>query len=377
MPQIAQHAGNDVSHCCRSSLTTGEHRVSRSARATSIGCLRPSIVLYDEPHPLGDQIAELQMFDMRRRPDVLLVMGTSLKVHGLKRLIKDFATIVRDRKGIVVFVNATPPTKEWDDIIDYHVEGDTDRWVEQLEEEWRRVRPQDWERQTLLDGEVVHTTVAKKQAKSKKVQDQDPEQWQLPTPPASQQSPKSSSSFYSSPLSSPLTPLPTSSETSPTKTPVCPPTPVSPSKRGRSSARSGPTSNHKKTRLPPPTTPVPARPGKGNLFATDVNIDVVSPVRPRPLIKAQSSPIPLGEIKNRARSKSVSASNNPAGLCSARSIVPLPRGLASGKPRLPSTLVGAGGVKTRRQSQAADKENSGPASFTRRSFGRTVSMPVS
>jgi len=142
--------------------------MTRAARQTPIGTLRPSIVLYDEPHPLGDEISDLQTYDMRRGPDVLLIMGTSLKVHGLKRLVKDFAKVVHEKKtGIVVFVNATRPSKEWEGIIDYHIEGETDQWVERMEEEWKRVRPQDWELQGTLDASVVRGSIAKGKPKAK------------------------------------------------------------------------------------------------------------------------------------------------------------------------------------------------------------------
>jgi NAD-dependent histone deacetylase SIR2 len=129
--------------------------VSRSAREISVGMLRPAIVLYEENHPFADEIGSITAYDMSRNPDLLLIMGTSMKVHGFKLLVKDFAKQVHSRGGIVVFVNATPPAKEWDDIIDYHILGETDRWVEKCEEEWRRVKPSDWEYQTLLDGEIV------------------------------------------------------------------------------------------------------------------------------------------------------------------------------------------------------------------------------
>ena len=95
---------------------------------------------------------------------MLLIMGTSLKVHGLKKIVKNFARAVHARKGLVVFVNATPPSKEWEGVIDVHVHGETDKWVERVEEEWRRFRPQDWETQTILDGEVVQA-VAKTRGK--------------------------------------------------------------------------------------------------------------------------------------------------------------------------------------------------------------------
>jgi NAD-dependent histone deacetylase SIR2 len=140
---------------CPACIERSADRVARSARALPVGKLRPAIVLYDEPHPLGDQIGDLQLYDMSRKPDVLLIMGTSLKVHGLRRSVKEFAKAVHANKGLVVFVNATAPSKEWEGIIDVHVHGETDRWVDKVEEEWRRVRPGDWETQTLLDGGIV------------------------------------------------------------------------------------------------------------------------------------------------------------------------------------------------------------------------------
>jgi hypothetical protein len=153
-------------------LELAEARVARSARALKIGTLRPAIVLYDEPHPLGDDIGMIQTADMARKPDMLIVMGTSLKVHGLKKLVKDFAKTVHTSApsrsfsvkkaksfagGKVVFVNRTAPGSEWADIIDYHVAGDTDVWVKRVLRDWKKMRPADWEVQQTLsvnDGDV-------------------------------------------------------------------------------------------------------------------------------------------------------------------------------------------------------------------------------
>ncbi|KAG6817741.1 hypothetical protein H0H87_004532 [Tephrocybe sp. NHM501043] len=143
-----------------------EARVARSARAIRVGTLRPAIVLYDEPHPLGDDIGAIQTADMSRKPDLLIIMGTSLKVHGLRKMVKEFAKTVHassssvpsttksKQGGIVIFVNKTPPASEWNDIIDYHVEGDTDTWVEKVIDDWKKWRPADWEvQQTLVSGD--------------------------------------------------------------------------------------------------------------------------------------------------------------------------------------------------------------------------------
>jgi NAD-dependent histone deacetylase SIR2 len=150
--------------------------MTRSARATPIGSLRPSIVLYDEPHPLSEDIGSLQIHDISRQPEVLLIMGTSLKVHGLKRLVKEFAKVIHSpggnkKRGIVVFVNKTaPPGGEWEGVVDYWVQGETDAWVKLVEDDWRHVKPSDWERQELLDGRVakmMKKPVAKSKGKGK------------------------------------------------------------------------------------------------------------------------------------------------------------------------------------------------------------------
>lgn len=140
---------------CADGRLPAQARVARSARALRIGTLRPAIVLYDEPHPLGDEIGQIQAADVRKGPDLLIIMGTSLKVHGLKKLVKEFAKVTHARKspktpGIVIFVNKTPPGSEWDGVIDYHVEGDTDSWTEKVIADWKKHKPADWEHQTTL-----------------------------------------------------------------------------------------------------------------------------------------------------------------------------------------------------------------------------------
>lgn len=104
-------------------------------------------------------------------------MGTSLKVHGLKKLVKEFAKVVHASsptvanssksvssnalKRIVIFVNKTPPSAEWDDVIDYHVEGETDLWAGRVLEDWKTMRPADWEIQTTLDGVAENAPIFK------------------------------------------------------------------------------------------------------------------------------------------------------------------------------------------------------------------------
>lgn len=108
-------------------------RQANGRRAVKCGILRPDIVLYNEPHPQGDLIAEYVHQDMVKRPTVLVVMGTSLKVVGLKKLVKDFSRVVHEQgegNGLVIFVNKTmAPRSEWRTVFDYEFLGDCDEWV--------------------------------------------------------------------------------------------------------------------------------------------------------------------------------------------------------------------------------------------------------
>lgn len=108
------------------------------------GTLRPDIVLYNENHPFGDAIGKIQSSDLSRSPDVLLVMGTSLKVHGLRLLVRKAAKIVHgNKKGCVILVNKTPVVgKEWAGVFDYFVEGETDGWCSIVENAIRQVKVQ-------------------------------------------------------------------------------------------------------------------------------------------------------------------------------------------------------------------------------------------
>ncbi|KNE57160.1 hypothetical protein AMAG_18009 [Allomyces macrogynus ATCC 38327] len=87
---------------CVACETEAEAREKAGKRARAIGVVRPDVVLYNETHPAGDEIAERVAADANRRPDVLIVMGTSLAVPGIKHLVRDMAAAVREdapRKG--------------------------------------------------------------------------------------------------------------------------------------------------------------------------------------------------------------------------------------------------------------------------------------
>lgn len=108
-------------------------REGRGKRALGVGKLRPNIVLYGEEHPNAHLIAPVVQHDLSLNPDMLLILGTSLRVHGLKVMVREFAKTIHSRNGMVVFVNLTKPAESaWADIIDYWVQWDCDAWVNDL-----------------------------------------------------------------------------------------------------------------------------------------------------------------------------------------------------------------------------------------------------
>ncbi|MCJ1309537.1 hypothetical protein MMC25_003197 [Agyrium rufum] len=121
---------------CPSCLETSLDRENRGMRGTCVGTLRPDIVLYGEGNRHAEDISKIMHNDLGLKPDVLLILGTSLQVHGLKALVRDFAQTVhakKSKRAKVIFVNLTAPASSvWNDVIDYWVGMDCDRWVEDL-----------------------------------------------------------------------------------------------------------------------------------------------------------------------------------------------------------------------------------------------------
>jgi NAD-dependent histone deacetylase SIR2 len=117
---------------CPKCETNETERQRLGKRSLATGTLRPAVVLYNEEHPDGETIGMAQANDIKKRPDLLIVMGTSLKIVALKKFIKQMAKSIRmnhPRTGRVIFINKTKPTKEWDSVFDYEVMSDADTWV--------------------------------------------------------------------------------------------------------------------------------------------------------------------------------------------------------------------------------------------------------
>lgn len=139
---------------CQLCAAANQDRQDRGKRGTKIGTLRPNVVLYGEEHPSADAVGKITASDLTMSPDVLLILGTSLHVHGLKTMVREFAKAVHAKtggKGKVVFVNLTRPSDSvWKGVLDYWVSMDCDAWVDSM----RKHRPDMFQIQPGLKMQV-------------------------------------------------------------------------------------------------------------------------------------------------------------------------------------------------------------------------------
>lgn len=159
-------------------------------RPRGIGRLRPSVVLYNEAHKDGEGVGDVVRKDLigtskgrgRSGADLLLVVGTSLKVPGTKRMVREFSKAVKARgvsspslnkvesgsatrayrscglatpeaspcrtpaadvdpplpKSLYINLDFPVPTREWEDVFDVWIQGDAQLFAEMLQTEINR-----------------------------------------------------------------------------------------------------------------------------------------------------------------------------------------------------------------------------------------------
>jgi NAD-dependent SIR2 family protein deacetylase len=163
---------------CPACLQTAETRALVGKRARGVGRLRPSVVLYNEEHKDGEEVGEVVRKDLmgggskcnggsRSGADLLLVVGTSLKVPGTKRIVREFSKAVHSRlahkesngggngsstspspsprrttptpensvSSIYLNFDFPAPTREWEGVFDVWLQGDAQAFAELLAQE--------------------------------------------------------------------------------------------------------------------------------------------------------------------------------------------------------------------------------------------------
>ena len=153
---------------CPACALMEETRRLAGKRARGIGRLRPSVVLYNEAHKDGEGVGKIVQRDLlgsskgkgRSGADLLLVVGTSLRVPGTKRMVREFSKAVRSRtslgtsfplgaqssspspgrdgepnfKTIYLNLDFPVPTREWEGVFDVWIQGDAQQFAQMLYE---------------------------------------------------------------------------------------------------------------------------------------------------------------------------------------------------------------------------------------------------
>ena len=131
-------------------------------RSHGIGKLRPRIVLYHEHNPDDEAIGAVMTSDLRSRPDAIVVVGTSMKIPGVRKIVKEMCRIVRSKQnGVSVWINQdpVPPGKDFEDCWDLVVGGECDEVARQADfKTWDDVIPETMEEYTMSEGERVKSS---------------------------------------------------------------------------------------------------------------------------------------------------------------------------------------------------------------------------
>lgn len=76
----------------------------------SIGLLMPNVVqIGQQHHPNGKYIAKVADNNCLISPDMMLILGTSLKAYRANQLAKQFAKTVKSNGGKVIYVDLFKP----------------------------------------------------------------------------------------------------------------------------------------------------------------------------------------------------------------------------------------------------------------------------
>ena len=88
-------------------------------------------------YPYQDEIDTRINADCHNPPDLVMVMGTSLRVNAATELIRNLAV----RASKVIFVNKEAPRSATAGLFTHHVQGRTDDWAELILGQLKDVTP--------------------------------------------------------------------------------------------------------------------------------------------------------------------------------------------------------------------------------------------
>ncbi|CAD26192.2 SIR2-LIKE PROTEIN INVOLVED IN TELOMERIC SILENCING [Encephalitozoon cuniculi GB-M1] len=115
---------------CAGCVRRNEKR-GRDVRKRPVGVFHTTIIHYNQSHPDSSFISKMAEHD--NTCDLFIVMGTSLKVFGVRRLVKYFCRL-NSTRGRRILVNLDRPSKEFGELFDFFWNGDCDEFCRVLKD---------------------------------------------------------------------------------------------------------------------------------------------------------------------------------------------------------------------------------------------------
>lgn len=168
-PQHLETLGSGNSLACPQCTELDGTRRLVGKRTRGVARLRPGVVLYNEPHREGEaeRVGECVRRDLiglgsgqlsragstrkkRGGDDLLIVAGTSLRIPGAKRIVREFAKALHPNppaesssyaisgestvKTVYLNLEFPVPAREWDGVFDVWVQGDVQSFAHGFEQ---------------------------------------------------------------------------------------------------------------------------------------------------------------------------------------------------------------------------------------------------
>ncbi|KAM0322886.1 hypothetical protein ACHAQA_009228 [Verticillium albo-atrum] len=121
--------GHEAPLCAECTEMDAVRTIHGGKRSHGIGRLRPRMVLYNEYNPDEEAIGNVSSADLKGRPDAVIVVGTSLKIPGVRRLVKELCQATRNKRGgFTAWINldSEPQHNDFKDCWDLVVRGKSD-----------------------------------------------------------------------------------------------------------------------------------------------------------------------------------------------------------------------------------------------------------
>ena len=95
----------------------------------NIGRLRPNVLLYGEPYPDNKEILETTKHNLRIYPELVLIVGTKLRIPGARSIAANFCYTARSIGGASFWISKEEPESSVKSLYNYVLIGDCNKVI--------------------------------------------------------------------------------------------------------------------------------------------------------------------------------------------------------------------------------------------------------